>query len=228
LKTKLITLFLLIPFLQGVCNELSGTLHGSFFLRLQLGSQLQAIQTGVSVFGTARYNSTAMEGGINLSFSPFLQKFGVHEKGFEGTMELFALLGYGKNDNLLGANIGLFNPYSFYDETKNNNRFYGIGGTVILNRLSGDLKKFENAQGGLLIRLSNSRNSFTINNLNDATAKPFARSGTDKGFTARMRIKYSRIDENELLVVGFGFDMFTPEADYGRVPSFTISICSDY
>lgn len=219
-KLKVKTLFLFLSFLSTITygNDVKSSLNASAFIRLQLGTQLKALNFGVSLFGTARYQSTAIEGGINLNLSPFIQKYGVKQNNIEGTFELFGLLGYGKNNNLLGSNIGLTNQTAVFDGKKSNNRFLGIGGVVILNKISGDLSKFENAQGGLMIRISNSRNSISITNMNDATAKPFAKSGTDKGYTARLMIKFSKIEDNELYSAGFGFDMFTPEADYGTVP----------
>ena len=108
-RLVIISTFLTLPFF-ALAGDFSGTLNTSFFVRIQLGTQLKAVNMGLSLFGTASYRATSFEGGINLNFSPFIQKFGVYQKNIEGTMELFALIGAGKNDNLLGANVGLNNP----------------------------------------------------------------------------------------------------------------------
>ena len=54
--------------------------------------------------------------------------------------------------------------------------------------------------------------------MNDATGKPLSKSGTDKGYTGRIIIKYSTIQDLDLYSFGIGLDVFTPEADYGIVP----------
>lgn len=130
---------------------------------------------------------------------------------------MFGLIGYGRNDNLLGSNIGLNRPTAFFDITETKNQFYGIGGVVNFTKLTGGLGKFGNTQGGILLRFSKNQNSFTINVSNDATA-PFVRAGTDKGSTARVLLKYTTVRNEELFGVGMGMDMFTPEADYSRTP----------
>ena len=149
---KYLILILSVVSISSYAGDFNGTINTSFFIRLQLGTQLKALNMGISLYGTAGYNATSFEGGVNLNFSPFIQKYGIYQKNYEGTLELFALLGSGKNDNLLGANVGLTNATSFYKLTNTKNRFYGIGGIVTKNFIKGDLKKFENAQGGLVIR----------------------------------------------------------------------------
>lgn len=217
MRIILITFLFLFP-IKSFPGDLSGTLNGSISIHLLIGTQLKAVNFGFSLFGTSTYKSVSVEGGINLNVSPFIQKFGMYRNNIAGSLEVFGLIGYGKNNNLLGSNIGLTRHTSFYDYTVKDGSFYGVGAMVNLNKITGDLRKFENAQGAILIRLSDKQKSFTINFANDASARPFRRTGTDKGYTARVMINYTTIQNSELYGFGIGLDMFTPEADYSRVP----------
>ncbi len=217
IQMGIIALLFLMP-IKSFAGEFSGTLNGSVTLHLLIGSQLKAVNLGFSIYGTSTYKSVSVEGGINLNVSPFIQRFGIYRNNIAGNLEVFGLAGYGKNNNLLGSNIGLTRSTSFYDYSVKGNSFYGLGFIMNLNKISGELKKFENAQGGILIRLSNAQDSFTINISNDVSGNPFKGTGTDKGNTARVMIKFSSIRDKELIGMGIGLDMFTPEADYSRVP----------
>lgn len=203
---------------KGFSGDFSGTLNGAFTVHILLGTQEKAFNFGVSIFGTSTYKSTSVEGGININISPFFQKYGVYQGNFAGSTEFFWLIGYGKNANLLGSNVGLTRHTAFYDYTKTHNFFYGAGLVAVLNEATGNLKKFQNKQGGLILRFSDKQNSVAFNMVNDVNARPFSKSGTDKGNTARALISYTTIKNDELFGVGIGLDMFTPEADYGVAP----------
>lgn len=214
----IIGILLLISTFKSVAGDFSGTLNGAFTVHILLGTQQKAVNFGLSIFGTSTYKSTSVEGGININISPFLQKYGIYQHNFAGSIELFGLIGYGKNANLLGSNAGLTRHTAFYDYTVKNNFFYGAGLVAVLNQLTGDLKKFQNKQGGLILRFSDKQNSVAFNMINDVNARPFSKSGTDKGETARALLSYTTIKNDELFGVGIGLDMFTPEADYGVAP----------
>ena len=221
------TLFFILLLLfvnRSFSQNFSGTINGAISVNILLGSQLKALNVGLSVFGTTSYKSeTSLEGGLNFNFSPFIQKHGIYQGNFSSSLELFGLVGYGKNNNLLGSNVGLTNHTSFYDYTIKDGQFYGVGMSVILNKITGDLSKFQNNQGGLIFRLSEKQNSVTFNINNDLSAWPFSKSGSDKGNTARAMLSYTTIKGFELFGFGFGLDMFTPEADYGKAPRETIN-----
>lgn len=213
-----IIIILLISATKAVASDFSGTLNGAFTVHILLGTQQKAINVGLSIFGTSTYKSTSVEGGINFNISPFFQKYGIYQANFAGSIEFFGLIGYGKNANLLGSNAGLTRHTAFYDYSVKNNFFYGVGLTAVLNQATGDLKKFQNKQGGIIFRFSDKQNSVVFNMMNDVNARPFSKSGTDKGQTARALLSYSTIKNDELFGVGIGLDMFTPEADYGVAP----------
>lgn len=205
-------------------QNFNGTINGAVSVNILLGTQLKALNVGLSIFGTTTYKSeTSLEGGINFNFSPFIQKYGVYQGNFSSSIEMFGLIGYGKNDNLLGSNVGLTKHTSFYDYTINDNQFYGAGMSVILNKITGDLSKFQNKQGGIIIRMSDNKSSIAFNINNDLSAWPFTRSGSDKGSTARAMLSYTTIRGVELYGFGAGLDMFTPVADYSRAPRETIN-----
>jgi len=198
-------------------QDFSSTLSASLTANVLLGTQLKTAKVGVSIFGTASYKKLATEGGFNFSISPALQKFGIYDRNFSTHLEVFALAGYGKNDNLLGSNIGFVNHLAFYDYETNENFFYGIGGSMEIFRISGELKKFENNNGAFLVRLSKKQNSFSINFSNDAKT-PFFAVGSDKGLTSQVLLNFSRIEGKELWGFGVGLNMVTPLADYSRKP----------
>lgn len=218
MRRTFIIILMLFSF-KAFSQDFSGTLNGAVSVNLLFGTQLKALNVGLSIFGTTSYKSeTSLEGGINFNFSPFLQKYGIYQGNFSSSIELFGLVGYGENNNLLGSNVGLTKHTSFYDHTITGSRFYGAGMSVILNKIKGDLSKFQNQQGGLIFRLSEKQNSVAFNINNDLSAWFFNKSGTDKGNTARAMLSYTTIKGVELYGVGIGLDMFTPEADYGRAP----------
>jgi len=215
-------LFFIILFLfvnKSFSQSFSGTINGAISVNILLGTQLKALNVGLSVFGTMSCRSEAsVEGGLNFNFSPFIQKYGVYESSFASSLEMFGLVGFGENNNLLGSNVGLTKHTSFYDYTVKDGRFYGVGMTVILNKIKGDLSKFENKQGGFIFRFSEKQNSVAFNMVNDVNARPFSKSGSDKGSTARVMLSYTTVKGVELYGFGVGLDMFTPEADYGKAP----------
>lgn len=212
-------ILLLFSSINTYSQHFSGTINGAVSVNLLFGTQLKALNIGVSVFGTTTYKTEAsFEGGVNFNFSPFIQKYGVYQDNFSGSLEFFGLAGYGQNNNLLGSNVGLTKHTAFYDYNAKGGEFYGAGVSFILNKITGDLKKFENKQGGIIIRLSQNQNSVAFNMVNDAIPGPLAKSGSDKGSTARAILSYSTIKGVELYGLGIGLDMFTPVADYGRAP----------
>ncbi len=211
-----ITFWLLLQ--NSFSQDVSATLAGSLSAHLILGTQVKAVKFGLSIFGTATYKSFSAESGINFTLLPSIQKYGIYGRNLSSSLEVFALAGYGKNSNLLGSNIGLNNHTAFYDSQISSDFFYGIGQALTINKISGKLKKFENRQGAFLLRFSKEKRSFSIHFSNDATAPLFS-NGSDKGMTARLLISYSEIRNDELLGFGLGLDMFTPEADYGRIPN---------
>jgi len=204
---------------KAFSQNFSGTISGAVSVNILLGTQLKALNVGLSIFGTTTYRSeTSLEGGVNLNLSPFMQKYGIYKGDFSSSIEMFGLVGYGQNKNLLGSNIGLTKHTSFYDYTVKDGHFYGAGLSVILNKINGDLSKFQNKQGGFIFRFSEKQNSVTFNMVNDVNARPYSKSGSDKGSTARVMLSYSTIKGVELYGFGFGLDMFTPEADYSKAP----------
>ena len=216
---RLFTIILLLLLsTKSFPTDFSGTLTGALSVNLLLGTQLKAVNFGVSIYGTATYQLASVEGGVNINITPFIQKYGVYQGSFSGTLELFGLIGYGENENLLGSNIGLTKHTAFYDYRIPDTRFYGLGMAIILNHLRGDLKKFQNKQGGLLLRFSDHQNSLAINVTNDVNVGPFAKSGTDKGSTGRVMVSYTTIRDRDLYGFGLGLDMFTPEPDHGNAP----------
>ena len=216
---KVLLIVLLSLSINSFSQNFNGTINGAVSVNLLFGTQLKAINVGLSVFGTTTYKSeTSLECGVNFNFSPFIQKYGVYQGDFASSIEVFGLAGYGQNNNLLGSNVGLTKHTSFYDYDVKGGEFYGAGFSFILNKITGDLKKFENKQGGIIIRLSQNQNSVAFNMVNDAMPGPFARSGSDKGSTARAMLSYTTIKGIELYGFGLGLDMFTPVADYGKAP----------
>ena len=217
-----ILLFLFVN--KSFSQDFYGTINGAISVNILLGTQLKSLNVGLSVFGTKTYKSeTSIEAGVNFNWSPFIQKYGIYKGGFSSSLEMFGLVGYGKNDNLLGSNVGLTKHTSFYDYTIKDGRFYGTGITIILNKITGDLSKFQNQQGGIIFRFSEKKNSISFNMVNDISAWPFSKSGSDKGNTARGILSYTTIKGFELYGFGFGLDMFTPEADYGKAPRGTVN-----
>ncbi|MDG1477498.1 MAG: hypothetical protein P8Q14_10160 [Vicingaceae bacterium] len=215
-------IFLLLFASKSFSQNLYGTINGAVSVNLLFGTQLKALNVGLSIFGTTTYKSeTSLEGGVNFNFSPFIQKYVIYQGNFSSSLEMFGLVGYGQNNNLLGSNVGLTKHTSFYDYTIKGGQFYGAGMSVILNKITGDLSKFQNQQGGIIIRVSENQNSVVFNINNDLSAWFFNRAGTDKGNTARAMLSYTSIKGFELYGIGVGLDMFTPEADYGKPPRAT-------
>lgn len=217
-------IILLLFVTRSFSQNFSGTINGAISVNILLGTQLKALNVGLSVFGTTTYKlNTSFEGGVNFNFSPFLQKYGVYKGSFSSSLEMFGLAGYGDNHNLLGSNVGLTKHTSFYDYNAESNKFYGAGVSIVLNKIGGDLKKFQNKQGGVIFRFSKNQSSVAFNMLNDVSAGPFSKSGTDKGSTARAILSYTTIKGYELYGFGIGLDMFTPEANYGKSPRSNVN-----
>ena len=221
---KVLLIALLSLSINSFSQNFYGTINGAVSINLLLGTQLKALNVGLSVFGTTTYKSeTSLEGGVNFNFSPFIQKYGIYQGNFSSSIEMFGLVGYGQNNNLLGSNVGLTKHTAFYDYDVKGGSFYGAGVSFILNKIIGDLKKFENKQGGIILRFSQNQNSVAFNMVNDATPGPLGKSGSDKGSTARAFLSYTTIKGIELYGLGIGLDMFTPVADYGKAPRANVN-----
>ena len=153
MRTAILTGIILLFSFNSSSQNFSGTINGDVSVNVLLGTQLKALNVGLSIFGTTTYKSeTSLEGGLNFNFTPFIQKYGIYQGNFSSSLELFGLVGYGKNNNLLGSNVGLTKHTAFYDYNVKSGQFYGAGMSVILNKITGDLSKFQNKQGGLIFR----------------------------------------------------------------------------
>ncbi|NJB82472.1 hypothetical protein [Wenyingzhuangia aestuarii] len=187
-------------------------------VKITLGNQNRFCQLGISAFGISNYHKIALEGGISVYTGYLFKKHSLHSKGFIGGYDVFYLLGYGQNNNLLGSSLSQYNNVILYDH-QHRNAFYGIGFGFEKQFLPAYLDEFEQRIGRFMMRFASNHHSLGFSFKNDfKIGGLFYGDATDFGATGSLYINYSNAKSSEEIhQVGFALELFTPQPDYGRI-----------
>ncbi|WP_139959365.1 hypothetical protein [Flavicella sediminum] len=187
--------------------------------KITLGNQNQGVKFGVFAFGTANYKGVAAESGISFSISQLLKRHTLKTKGKSYGYEVFGLIGSGNNSNLIGSSVATTNTTFLYD-FKETSTFKGLGFGFEKEILPGNLKIYNNRRGKFLVRYAKNNFNLHLAFLNDFKAgKIMYGEGTDYGETGTLLVGFSKAQNfSELYQVGFGLSLFTPQANYGKLP----------
>ncbi|NIJ44686.1 hypothetical protein FHR24_001125 [Wenyingzhuangia heitensis] len=195
-------------------------INGAFTLGLKvvLGNQNQSIQLGASAFGISNYNKVALEGGISVYTGAILKRYTIKSTGFINGYDVFYVMGYGQNNNLLGSSLSQYNNAVLYDNDYQN-EFYGIGFGFEKQFLPKSLDEFEQRIGRLLMRFSNKNHSVGFSFKNDLKiGNLFYGDATDFGNTGSLYLTYSNAKRfDEIHQFGFAIELFTPQQDYTKI-----------
>ncbi len=200
--------------LPGLVNAAAGGIQ--FKIEWVAGSQNVLIRAGVTGFG-AMQGAVSTEMGAGLWAYRYLRRYGAVESGWGLGYEVYGLAGAGKNENLLGSTLSMYQHDAFFRAGRSGD-FFGLGLGVSRDIPFGSLRKFAVRRGHALVRVANGNHSVHLNFANDFRAGPFSGSARDQGPTGSFHIGYARIDHRRLRRYGLGLDFFTPEPDYARAP----------
>ena len=153
-----------------------------------------------------------------------LQRHTINQKGLIYGYDVFYLLGYGRNNNLLGSALSQYNLSVLYDE-KQNNSFYGLGFGFEKQFLPHQLKEFQQRLGRLMLRLSEGNTSYDLSFKNDLRIGGlFYGDATDYGDTGSLYVNYTKaIDPVNIHQLGFVIQLFTAKPDYNKIANNTIN-----
>lgn len=201
-------------FAQGIRTNGALTLD----VKVTLGNQNSLLQLGVSAFGTSHYKNIAAEGGVSVYTGYMLKRHTIKKSGFISGYDVFYLLGYGNNLNLLGSSLSQYNQAVVFDKGANN-RFYGLGFGFEKQYLPTDLNEFEQRVGRLMMRFSKNQNSFGLSFKNDfKIGRLFYGDATDFGNTGSLFLNYVHAKNvDEIHKIGYALELFTPQQDYHRI-----------
>lgn len=191
---------------------------------LLLGNQNQAFKLGVFGFGIANYNDVAIEAGATIFINQLFKRHTVKNTGVGYGYDLFSMIGFGQNSNLLGSSISNINN-TLLVNPNGKGGFGGFGFGLEKEFLPAELKSFSPRRGSILTRFSNANHSINIAFLNDFRFGRLVRGeGTDYAATGTLKISYSEIRENNLAYqIGLGIELFTPQADFSKSPDNPIN-----
>lgn len=187
-------------------------------LELTLGNQDTAARISVFGFGAASKGKTAVEAGLSFWGQYQLRRYGAAHNGWAGGYEAFALVGHGRNDNLLGSVVGQLGTNGFSDPDHRGD-FFGLGFGIRDDQIAGSLAKFGVRQGSVILRAASADRSLHLNFSNDFRIGPVYGQATDFGPTSRVRLGYAKVLGRRLDRYGLAFDIFTPQQDFKRAPS---------
>lgn len=194
--------------------------NAGFLLKAQikLGNQNQGFKVGAYGIANVRYNEIALESGAALFSGYLFKRHKTKTKDIHFGYDVFALMGIGKNDNLLASSFFMDTPL-VYDPEKDQ-KFYGVGFGFEKEFLPENLKEFDQRLSKFLLRFSNANHSINIQFKNDFRfGKLMNGEGTDFGNTGILLVSLSRYSNPvEAYHVGLGLHLFTPEANYGLTP----------
>ena len=191
---------------------------------IALGNQNKTIKLSVFGVGTLNYGDASLETGFSLFSGQLFQRYTVNKKGLFYGYDFFLLGGVGNNSNLLAASLFANNQTLLFSNSTSDN-FNGIGFGFQKEFLPNDLRSFSLRRGKILMRFSNSNQSFKIVFTNDFRFYPlFNGQGTDYGQTGGIEFGFSRINSRyEAYQIGIGLELFTPKADYSITPNNSIN-----
>ncbi|MBU2525139.1 MAG: hypothetical protein KKC03_00870 [Bacteroidetes bacterium] len=192
---------------------------GGISLKIEwiIGNQNQLIRAGAYAFGTVNVGNAGLESGAHYSVYLFTKRHGYASFNVGHQYEFFGMMGWGKNNNLLGSTVAMQPTLAIYNP-EGLGGFGGIGFGFNKDFMPGELRKFNSRRGNLILRYSNSQYSFHLNFSNDLHAGLFNGEGTDLGATGSLFVGASEIRGSALRRLGIGFDVFTPQADYLKLP----------
>ncbi len=137
---------------------------------------------------------------------------------------MFALVGIGQNDNLLGsALVDISNTLIFNADAPGT--FSGIGFGFQKEFLPKPLAVFNTRKGKLILRFANAEHSIAVAFINDLRFKKlFYGQGTDFGSTGALQISYTQItSSNSIYKAGLAIELFTPQQDHTKTPNNPIN-----
>lgn len=186
-------------------------------LEFIVGSQDVRAKLGLFGFVAAEGRLSA-EIGAGVWTYAYHRRFGAEENHFGFGYELFALVGVGNNENLLGSTISEHQTGAIFRSNRPGD-FAGLGLGVSRDRPFGSLEKFAVQRGHALMRIARNQHSWQLNFANDLRIGPFLGAAKDQGPTGSLQISYAEIDGRRLQKYGLGLDLFTPNPDYARPAS---------
>jgi len=186
---------------------------------ITLGNQNQWLKVGVFGFGVVNYGDASVESGISFATYQFFKKHTKKRSGLAYSYEFFALVGVGKNTNLLGSAVSEMNSSIIFDPFKKGG-FNGIGFGFGKDYLPGDLKSYGIRTGQFIMRFSNADHSIHAVFSNDFKfGAIFNGQRTDYATTGSLTLGVTQIQNGyRVYQGGIGLALFTPQADYSRSP----------
>jgi len=141
-------LFFIVINTSVLCGQDIET-NAGFLLKAQitLGNQNQGIKVGAYGIANLRYNEVALESGAALFSGYLFKRHKTKTKDIHFGYDVFALMGIGKNDNLLASSFFMDTPLLY--DPENDQKFYGVGFGFEKEFLPKNLKEFD--QGHNLI-----------------------------------------------------------------------------
>lgn len=212
-----------------LCLGLSGStmfgqrlnFNGGALLKAEitLGNQNQWLKIGALGYGTLNYGDVSMESGVSVASYTFFKRHTVHQNGFAYSYEAFALVGVGKNSNLLGSAISDMNTQLLFNPSGKGG-FNGIGLGFGKDYLPKKLKPYSLRRGQILMRFGNADHSMQVVFQNDVKlGNVFRGQGTDYGATGSLSLGFAQIrDPFSAYELGVAVALFTARPNYIELP----------
>lgn len=222
LKIIVVICFLTVNQLKAQNVKINGAV--TLDVKVTFGNQNNLVQLGVSGFGISNYQKIAAEAGFSIYTGYMFQRHTIKKNGFINGYDVFYLLGYGQNNNLLGSTLSQYNKAVLFD-SNNNNSFYGVGFGFEKQFLPEELKEFNQRIARLMMRFSKGNNSLGLSFKNDfKIGGLFYGDATDFGNTGSLYVNYTNAQSfDEIHQLGFAIELFTPKQDYDRIANNNIN-----
>ena len=220
-KANYLSLFFCIVYFSPVPNTWASQTAIQAKLEYTFGSQNNLLKIGLFSFA-ASDDKVDLEFGAGIWAYPYLTRYGAKAPNWGYGYELFALVGAGNNQNLLGSSVSMYQNDAFFEQKIDNRRggkFFGAGLGISQDQPRGSLQKFGVQRVHLITRFANKSNSTHINFANDLRISKWMGAGLDQGPTGSLHIGHARISGDKLQRLTVGFDAFTPQPDYTRPAS---------
>lgn len=222
-------LLVFVVFLSSTVSTVWGQsfdFNGGALLKAEitLGNQNQWLKIGALGYGTLNYGDVSVESGVSLASYTFFKRHTVKQNGLAYSYEAFALVGIGKNSNLLGSTISDMNTQLLFDPYGKGG-FNGIGLGFGKDYLPKKLKPFSLRRGQILMRFGNADHSVQVVFQNDVKlGNIFRGQGTDYGTTGSLSLGFVQIrDSFSAYEVGMAVELFTARPNYTILPRNSIN-----
>lgn len=192
--------------------------------KINIGSQNKFIQLGVSVFGATNYKNVALESGFSVYTGYLWQRHTIYSKGIVKGYDVFYVLGYGQNHNLLGSSLSQYQK-TVVHTNENSDSFRGIGFGFEKQYLPNTLQEFNQRKGRLMFRYSDHQSSYNLTFKNDLRlGNLFYGDATDFGDTGTLQLSYVKVGEmDEIHRFGMSLQLFTPKPDLLKIANNLIN-----